>query len=60
VRRTVTAAIRGVILTGAIVAILAVLAVLFVPELPLRSRARPEPLGDAPGEPPPEPEPAST
>jgi MFS family permease len=60
VRQTITAAIRGVILTGAIVAILALLAVLFVPELPLRSRPRSEPLGEAPGEPPPEPEPAST
>ncbi len=51
VRRTVTGAVRGVIGAGIVVSVLAFLATLLVPQLPLRSYARPEPLGEAPGEP---------
>ncbi len=50
-RATVTAAVRGVIRAGILVSVLALLATLLVPQLPLKSYAKVEPLGEAPGEP---------
>ncbi|CAN5358887.1 N/A [soil metagenome] len=54
VRGVVTEAILGVIFTGFLVCLLGLLTTLAVPSLPLQARARSEPLGEAPGEPPPE------
>jgi EmrB/QacA subfamily drug resistance transporter len=53
VKARVTEAIKGVIFAGFWVCLLGVLATLRIPEIPLRAHTRPEPLGEAPGEPPP-------
>jgi EmrB/QacA subfamily drug resistance transporter len=55
VGESVTEAVRGVIFVGGLVTLLAFAATLAVPALPLESTDRIEPLGEAPGEPAPEP-----
>jgi len=57
VRDTVSEAIKGVMFAGFLVSILGLLATGLIPELPLKSFRDPEPLGEAPGEPPREPSP---
>jgi len=56
VRDTVSEAIKGVMFAGFLVSLLGLLATGLVPELPLKSFRDPEPLGEAPGEPPPDPD----
>ncbi|MDC7692869.1 MULTISPECIES: MDR family MFS transporter [Asticcacaulis] len=57
VRDTISEAIKGVMFAGFLVSILGLLATGLIPELPLKSLRDPEPLGEAPGEPPREPSP---
>ncbi|MDC7685301.1 MDR family MFS transporter [Asticcacaulis sp. BYS171W] len=54
VRETVSDAIKGVMFAGFLVCLLGLVVTAMVPELPLKSFSKPEPLGEAPGEPPPE------
>ncbi|MFP1130301.1 MDR family MFS transporter [Asticcacaulis sp. W401b] len=52
VRDTISDAIKGVMFAGFLVSILGLLATALIPELPLKAFRDPEPLGEAPGEPP--------